>query len=74
MEAGPRGRTMTHDLPRNDADNGEPVVPADQRNLGVGRAARAPGVGRAMDTVDEHGVARIPPEHVSCWQAGHSVD
>jgi hypothetical protein len=23
---------MTHDLPRNDADNGEPVVPADQRN------------------------------------------
>jgi hypothetical protein len=21
---------MTHDLPRNDADNGEPVVPADQ--------------------------------------------
>jgi hypothetical protein len=28
MEVGPRGRTMTHDLPGNDADNGEPVVPA----------------------------------------------
>jgi hypothetical protein len=27
---------MTHDLPRNDADNGEPVVPADQRNWGTG--------------------------------------
>jgi hypothetical protein len=26
MEAGPRGRTMTHDLPRNDADNGEPPL------------------------------------------------
>jgi hypothetical protein len=24
MEAGLRGRIMTHDLPRNDADNGEP--------------------------------------------------
>jgi hypothetical protein len=30
MEAGPRGRNMTHDHPRNDADNGGPVVPADQ--------------------------------------------
>jgi hypothetical protein len=27
---------MTHDLPRNDADNGEPVVAADQRNWGPG--------------------------------------
>jgi hypothetical protein len=27
---------MTHDVPRNDADNGEPVVPADQRNWGSG--------------------------------------
>jgi hypothetical protein len=27
---------MTHDLPRNDADVGEPVVPADQRNWGPG--------------------------------------
>jgi hypothetical protein len=30
MEAGPRGRIMTHDLPRNDTDNGGPVVPVDQ--------------------------------------------
>jgi hypothetical protein len=30
MEVGPRGRIMTHDLPRNDAYNGRPVVPADQ--------------------------------------------
>jgi hypothetical protein len=30
MEAGPRGRIMTHDLPRNDAYNARPVVPADQ--------------------------------------------
>jgi hypothetical protein len=30
MEAGPIGRIMTHDLPRNDADNGGPVVPPDQ--------------------------------------------
>ena len=29
MEAGPEA-TMTHDLPRNDAYNGEPVVPTDQ--------------------------------------------
>ena len=27
-----------------------------------------------METVDELGVARIPREHVSSWQAGHSVD
>ena len=27
---------MTHDLPRNDADNGEPIVPTDQRNWGPG--------------------------------------
>jgi hypothetical protein len=47
---------MTRNVPRNDADNGEPVVPADQRNWGPGgRAARAPDVGRAMDTVDELG-------------------
>jgi hypothetical protein len=30
MEAGPRGRIMTRDLPRNDAYNGGPVVPTDQ--------------------------------------------
>jgi hypothetical protein len=30
MEAGPRGRIITHDLPRNDPYNGGPVVPADQ--------------------------------------------
>jgi hypothetical protein len=30
MEAGPTGRIMTHELPRNDAYNGGPVVPADQ--------------------------------------------
>jgi hypothetical protein len=27
---------MTHDLPRFDADNGKPVVVADQRNWGAG--------------------------------------
>ena len=30
MEAGPTGRIMTHELPRNDAYNGGPVIPPDQ--------------------------------------------
>src|SRR5882757_3084075 len=60
MEAGPRGRTMTHDLPRNEADNGEPVVPVDQRNWGPGGRPEHPEL-----------VVRWTPSTSLGWRAYH---
>jgi hypothetical protein len=51
---------MTHDLPRNDADNGEPVVPADQRNWGPGGRPEHPEL-----------VVRWTPSTSLGWRAYH---
>ena len=51
---------MIHDLPRNDADNGEPVVPADQRNWGPGGRPEHPEL-----------VVRWTPSTGIGWRAYH---
>jgi hypothetical protein len=51
---------MTRDLPRNDADNGEPVVPADERNWGPGGRPEHPEL-----------VVRWTPSRSLGWRAYH---